>query len=185
MPGTSPTRSRHIAINVSLSRLRFSPLYSSAKIKPPVSPLVLDTPLTVTGLDEAPDEIRESVAASIVAHGAAYIGSKPLGGEARWIQVVDDVADASADAVVFNADSAIAAGAVTRDNPQQPAGLVVKPANVEAAVDFALEQTGRLDVLVNNAGGSPEVEAATASPRFTDAIIRLNLVGPAVLIASG
>jgi NAD(P)-dependent dehydrogenase (short-subunit alcohol dehydrogenase family) len=37
---------------------------------------------------------------------------------------------------------------------------------------------GRLDVLVNNAGGSPSVDAASASPRLTEKIIQLNLIGP-------
>lgn len=37
---------------------------------------------------------------------------------------------------------------------------------------------GRLDVVVNNAGGSPYAEAATASPRFSESIIRLNLLVP-------
>jgi NAD(P)-dependent dehydrogenase (short-subunit alcohol dehydrogenase family) len=37
---------------------------------------------------------------------------------------------------------------------------------------------GRLDVLINNAGGSPEVLAAEASPRFHESIIRLNLLSP-------
>lgn len=37
---------------------------------------------------------------------------------------------------------------------------------------------GRLDVLVNNAGGAPHADAATASPRFSDSIIRLNLLAP-------
>lgn len=39
---------------------------------------------------------------------------------------------------------------------------------------------GRIDVLVNNAGGSPPADAATASPRFSAAIIQLNLVAPLV-----
>ncbi len=51
----------------------------------------------------------------------------------------------------------------------------------QGLVDYAIEQTGRLDILINNAGGSPEVDAATASPRFTEAIIRLNLIAPMVL----
>lgn len=40
------------------------------------------------------------------------------------------------------------------------------------------QQFGRLDVLVNNAGGSPPADAATASPRFSESIIRLNLIAP-------
>ena len=37
------------------------------------------------------------------------------------------------------------------------------------------EEFGRLDVLINNAGGSPSAEAATASARFAAAIVMLNL----------
>jgi NAD(P)-dependent dehydrogenase (short-subunit alcohol dehydrogenase family) len=33
-------------------------------------------------------------------------------------------------------------------------------------------------VLVNNAGGAPAADAATASPRFSEAILRLNLITP-------
>lgn len=49
---------------------------------------------------------------------------------------------------------------------------------IEACVDFIRARCGRLDVLVNNAGGAPHADAATASPRFSEAIIRLNLIAP-------
>jgi len=37
---------------------------------------------------------------------------------------------------------------------------------------------GRLDVLVNNAGGTPPAPAAAASPRLSERVIQLNLLGP-------
>lgn len=49
---------------------------------------------------------------------------------------------------------------------------------IQACVDFTVEKFGRLDVLINNAGGAPEADAATVSPRFSESIIRLNLIAP-------
>jgi NAD(P)-dependent dehydrogenase (short-subunit alcohol dehydrogenase family) len=57
---------------------------------------------------------------------------------------------------------------------------VREPDQVDAVVSQTVERFGRVDVLVNNAGGSPPADAATASPRFSAAIIQLNLVAPLV-----
>jgi len=48
----------------------------------------------------------------------------------------------------------------------------------QRVIDAALDATGRLDVLINNAGGSPEVEFAKASPRLTEKLLALNLTAP-------
>ena len=58
------------------------------------------------------------------------------------------------------------------------AGDVREVEQVDAIVTAAVLRSGRLDVLVNNAGGAPAADAATASPRFSEGIIRLNLIAP-------
>ena len=54
------------------------------------------------------------------------------------------------------------------------------PDQIDAVVAATTERFGRLDVLVNNAGGSPPADTATASPKFSTAIITLNLIAPLV-----
>jgi NAD(P)-dependent dehydrogenase (short-subunit alcohol dehydrogenase family) len=49
---------------------------------------------------------------------------------------------------------------------------------VASVIAATTERFGRLDVLVNNAGGSPAVPAAEASPRFVAQVVALNLLAP-------
>ncbi|SLK00875.1 SDR family oxidoreductase [Novosphingobium mathurense] len=69
-----------------------------------------------------------------------------------------------------------------RNEPDDlPDGVCYRAADIREAeqagalVQAVVEDHGRLDILVNNAGGSPDAPAASASPRFFDAIVRLNL----------
>ncbi len=48
----------------------------------------------------------------------------------------------------------------------------------DALVQTIANEYGRLDVLINNAGGAPHALAADASPRFHEGILRLNLIAP-------
>jgi len=50
--------------------------------------------------------------------------------------------------------------------------------SVKAMIDAIVATHGRLDVVVNNAGGSPYVAAADAKASFSRKIIELNLLGP-------
>ncbi len=52
------------------------------------------------------------------------------------------------------------------------------PDQVAKVVDEAMQSTGRIDVLVNNAGGAPPANTATVSPRFNEKVIALNLIAP-------
>jgi NAD(P)-dependent dehydrogenase (short-subunit alcohol dehydrogenase family) len=52
------------------------------------------------------------------------------------------------------------------------------PESVTALIESIVAEHGRLDVLVNNAGGAPYALAADASPRFHSKIVELNLLSP-------
>jgi len=52
------------------------------------------------------------------------------------------------------------------------------PVRVQRLIGEALERFGRVDVVINNAGGSPAAAAAAASPRLHAKIIELNLIAP-------
>ncbi|WP_194896354.1 SDR family oxidoreductase [Catenulispora pinisilvae] len=52
------------------------------------------------------------------------------------------------------------------------------PEQVRELIDGIAADHGRLDLVVNNAGGAPYALAAEASPRFSAAIVGLNLLAP-------
>jgi NAD(P)-dependent dehydrogenase (short-subunit alcohol dehydrogenase family) len=52
------------------------------------------------------------------------------------------------------------------------------PGQARQLIATAAERFGGVDVVISNAGGSPEAAAATASPRFHAKIIELNLIAP-------
>ena len=90
-------------------------------------------------------------------------------------------------------DAFLAAGATVvmtaRHEPEAPVAVdgvaadflpadVRDPDQVLELVQAVVAAHGRLDVAVNNAGGSPSVPAADAKPRFSQAIVNLNLMAP-------
>ncbi|MCP3690210.1 MAG: FAD-dependent oxidoreductase [Gammaproteobacteria bacterium] len=149
-----------VFLPANLSRLVIDPYREDCKTRTQVGAInctVLDIPFLVTGLDQAPVEIRNAYDKSIASAGAAYIGKQPLG-NARWIQIATTNADTMADAVVFDADAVLAAGALNQVNASQPTGLRVNSNNVEKAIDFGLQH--KLDFLVLDSGNAmPELGA--------------------------
>jgi NAD(P)-dependent dehydrogenase (short-subunit alcohol dehydrogenase family) len=57
---------------------------------------------------------------------------------------------------------------------------VREPDQIDSVIAKTMEQFGNIDVLINNAGGSPFADTATTSPRFSGSIISLNLTAPLV-----
>ncbi|WP_410671758.1 SDR family oxidoreductase [Amycolatopsis sp. cmx-4-68] len=71
-----------------------------------------------------------------------------------------------------------------RREPETPTGAefarcdVRDDTQVAALVDGIVDRHGRLDVVVNNAGGAPYAPAADALPRLHEKIVQLNLLAP-------
>lgn len=55
---------------------------------------------------------------------------------------------------------------------------VREPEAVASTVDAVVERFGRIDVVVNNAGGSPYAAADAMSPRLFERVVALNLMAP-------
>lgn len=74
---------------------------------------------------------------------------------------------------------------VTCSRHEAPGDHVVcdvrSPSEVEALVDGIVSRHGRLDTVVNNAGGAPHAMVADASPNYHAKIVELNLLSPLLL----
>ncbi len=125
--------------------------------------------------DERPDPLDATGRVVVVTGGARGIGrgiaEAFLGAGADVVvcgrrEVADDDLPAATDA------------AGVRRRAQYVVADLRLPDEAAAVVTAAVDRYGRLDTLVNNAGGSPKVDAATASPRFSTAIVTLNLLAP-------
>jgi NAD(P)-dependent dehydrogenase (short-subunit alcohol dehydrogenase family) len=55
------------------------------------------------------------------------------------------------------------------------------PEQVQAMTTAVVARHGRLDLVVNNAGGAPHTNAATASPRLHAKVVELNLLAPLIV----
>src|SRR5262245_54553211 len=91
------------------------------------------------------------------------------------------------------AEAFLAAGAKVavcgRNEPEKPIGAganqakfyqadIRNPDEAAKLVEQVVADHGKLDSLINNAGGSLKADSATASPRFMERIVALNLMAP-------
>jgi len=84
-----------------------------------------------------------------------------------------------AQAFVDAGDQVVVCGRNPGDGPGRFVACDVRdPSAVDDLVADIVANEGRIDVVVNNAGGSPHAMVSDASPRLAERIIALNLIAP-------
>lgn len=100
------------------------------------------------------------------------------GGRGVGRGISERLLEAGAEVVICGRSEPAAPPAAAGRTAHFVAADVRDPEQIAGVVRFATGRLGRLDVLVNNAGGSPAADAASASPRFSEKIVALNLLAP-------
>jgi glutamate synthase (NADPH/NADH) large chain len=153
--------------------------------------LNLAQPFLVTGFDDAPEEVREALAAGLAEKGCAYIGRRPLSHAAddaagrrrlKWFQLIGetDEPDPASDGLIYLGGTGSAKRSIVRLRADQLIGMTVSAQTLPEAIPWALEN--RLDMLVLDGVGGIDTPGAElkSAPDLTvlrDAIATLRELG--------
>jgi NADPH-dependent glutamate synthase beta subunit-like oxidoreductase len=159
-----------VFLPANLSRLVIDPYREACNIGTEIGDMELAQPFFVTGFDDAPDDVRRGVARGLIEAGAGYLGVKPIGGGARWLQLVvpgQIAPSAEADALIFSLGHSFQDPKAARLHGKQALGLAVSsPAALERAIAHGLEHgfdmllldgTGRLGTPWAELAGAPDL----------------------------
>ncbi len=139
-----------------LSRLVIDPYREACRVATSIGGVDLALPLFVTGFDEAPDEVGRAVGKGLAEADARYLGLRPIGGEARWFQLVmPDQIPPSRDAagLIHALGHRFSPIEAVRLRDGQVVGLAVSsPAILEQAIPHALDAGFDMLVLDGSAG---------------------------------
>ncbi len=159
-----------VFLPANLSRLVIDPYREACHIGTEIGAMELAQPFFVTGFDDAPDDVRRGVARGLIEAGAGYLGVRPIGDGARWLQLVvpgQIAPSADADALIFSLGHSFEAPKAVRRHDNQALGLAVSsPAALEHAIPHGLEHgfdmllldgTGRLGTPWAELAGAPDL----------------------------
>ena len=159
-----------VFLPANLSRLVIDPYREACNIGTEIGVMELAQPFFVTGFDDAPDDVRRGVAQGLIEAGAGYLGVKPIGDGARWLQLVvpgQIAPSAEADALIFSLGHSFQDPKAARQHGNQVLGLAVSsPAALEQAISHGLEHgfdmllldgTGRLGTPWAELAGAPDL----------------------------
>jgi len=157
-----------VFLPANLSRLVIDPYREACKVSFDLAgKLDLEHPFMVTGFDDAPEQVKNSVAQGLKAANAAYIGRNSVGGDGPWLQVVGPDAtesDERAAGVLVTVGESFVEPKIQRRNSSQLLGLsIANGAVLNDAIDYALAHD--LDVLLlDGCGGVGTLSAELSGP---------------------
>ena len=176
-PENEPASFEHLVfLPANLSRLVIDPYRDDCRVSVDLAfgRLKIASPCIVTGFDDAPDEVREALAAGIAEHGSLYLGARALPSSAPWLQhVTGSDLDPSALGYIaepsgLDALKTAAAGKAT--------GTIARAGDLEHTLRAALE--AELDILVLDGTGGlgrawPEADTGVDLALLRDAVALL------------
>jgi len=157
-----------VFLPANLSRLVIDPYREACKVSFDLAgKLDLEHPFMVTGFDDAPEQVKNSIAQGLKAANTAYIGRNSVGGDGPWLQVVGPDAtesDERAAGVLVTVGESFVEPKIQRRNSSQLLGLsIANGAVLNDAIDYALAHD--LDVLLlDGCGGVGTLSAELSGP---------------------
>jgi len=146
-----------VFLPANLSRLVIDPYREACKVSATLAGRIeLEHPFLVTGFDNAPNEVRESVARGLKEANAPYVGARSMGADVTWLQLLppgegDPSADAAA--LIHLMGRRFDPADMVRLSENQLMGAAVSSCEVlEEAIPWALE--ANLDLLLLDGTGA-------------------------------
>jgi NADPH-dependent glutamate synthase beta subunit-like oxidoreductase len=150
-----------VFLPANLSRLVIDPYRDACNVATEICGIRLETPFLVAGFDDAPEEIRNALAAALRSEGSAYLGRRDPGEGIPWIQMVDSEPDPAARAHVVKSVDGTRIDGIPRGLAVSASDLpAMIPAALDAGLDFlVLEGNGPLASEWPELAGPPDLTA--------------------------
>ena len=158
-----------VFLPANLSRLVIDPYREACRIDIDLGPnLNLKQPFLVSGLDDAPEEIRQAAWRAADENGTGVISRSAPDGKLPWFQILEpgDSSNSSAVGVVQRWHKSLIKGDSLKDSRALKGLGLVDVGDIDDAVDFALSQEYDFLMLDSTGNFGAWREELKAQPRF-------------------
>ena len=160
-----------VFLPANLSRLVIDPYREACRTDSELGgSIALPLPYIVTGLDDAPAEVRDAAIRGTAEAGCAWMGATAPAVSLPWLQLLKPGAtpDAKAAAAIYTIGDTFKAFEPKRASKAQRIGLMVGHKALEAAIPFALDKG--FEIMVLDGTGGAELKGPPDLALLRDAI---------------